>query len=413
MERSVIPERPRLRRVEAFPVTTDGHQMICLRDPSHVTEAVLMFPPPVLQIVAALDGEHTVLDIQEAETRRLGRLIYREEIERLIRTLDEHLFLEGQALDAARRAQAEAFRQSPVRRAFHAGKAYEADPTALRTWMDSFFAHPDGPGPIRPDRGGSRLTAVVAPHIDFHRGGPAYAWAYKTLAEAKPADLYVLLGTCHAGLDGPFALTLKPYDTPFGPLPVDHDFAEALSRRSGLDLFRGELGHRTEHAIEFQAVFLQYLFAGRREIRAVPILASFLHELMVTGKHPAQEPDVQRFIDALGETLASWPGRVCLVAGVDLAHVGPRFGDPAPVTDATLRQVGEEDLAMLAHVAAGDAEGFYQSVARDGDQRRICGLSPIYTLLRVVEGPGTLLKYAQWPDPQGTVTFASLSYSRT
>ena len=150
---------------------------------------------------------------------------------------------------------------------------------------------------------------------------------------------------------------------------------------------------------------------GAREIRAVPILASFLHELMVLGKDPAQDPEVQRFIEALGETLASWPGRVCLVGGVDLAHVGPRFGDPEPVTDVTLRQVAEENLAMLSHVTAGEAEGFFQSVARDGERRRICGLSPIYTLLRVVEGQGRLLKYAQWPDPQGAVTFASLTFS--
>ncbi len=408
----MIPEHPKLRPVEAFPVTADGRQLIGLRDPENVAETVFTFPPSVLPIVAALDGQQTILDIQEAETRRQGRLVYREEIERVIQTLDEQLFLEGPRLEAVRRALAEAFRQSPVRPAFHAGRAYETDPAALRTWMDSFFTHPEGPGPIRDDQPEARLTALLAPHIDFQRGGPAYAWAYKALAESLPADLYVILGTCHTGLDGPFAVTLKPYDTPFGPLSVDHDFIEALSRRSGLDLFRGELGHRTEHAIEFQAVFLQYLFAGRREIRAVAILASFLHELMALGKDPAQDSEVQRFVEALGGTLASWPGRICLVGGVDLAHVGPRFGDPEPVTDARLREVAEDDLTMLAHVTAADAEGFYQSVARDGDRRRVCGLSPIYTLLRVVEGQGSLLQYAQWPDPEGAVTFASVIFSQ-
>ena len=408
----MIPERPRLRPLEAFPITADGRQLICIRDPTNVSEAVLMFPPSVVPILAALDGEHSILDIQAAETRRQGRLVFGAEIERLIRTLDEHLFLDGPTLDAARRAQRELFHQSPVRPAFHAGKAYDGDPGALRTKIDSFFTHPEGPGLAQPEGPRRRLTGVLAPHIDFHRGGPAYAWAYKALGESEPADLYVILGTCHAGLDGPFAVTLKPYDTPFGPLAVDRDFVEALGRRSGLDLFEGELGHRTEHAIEFQAVFLQYLFAGRREVRTVPILASFLHELMALGKDPAQDSDVQRFVEALGETIASWPGKICLVGGVDLAHVGPRFGDSEPVTEAMLRRVAEEDLAMLAHVTTGDADGFYESVARDGDRRRICGLSPIYTLLRVMKGQGSLLRYAQWPDPQGTVTFASLVFSR-
>ncbi len=48
-------------------------------------------------------------------------------------------------------------------------------------------------------RKNARMTpkAIVAPHIDFHRGGPAYAWAYKSLVESAGADLYILLGTSH------------------------------------------------------------------------------------------------------------------------------------------------------------------------------------------------------------------------
>jgi hypothetical protein len=63
-------------------------------------------------------------------------------------------------------------------------------------------------------------------------------------------------------------------------------------------------------------------------------------------------------------------------------------------------------------VERGDADGFFEAVARDGDRRRICGLSPIYSLLRML-GPGAagaLRRYAQWPDPQGTVTFASVVF---
>src|SRR3990172_5901874 len=157
-----LPERPRLRPIEAFPLTTDGHQMIGLRDPSHVAEAVLMVPAAALPIVAALDGQHTILDIQEAETRRQGRLVFREEIERLVQILNEDLFLEGPTLEAARRAQAEAFHQSPVRPAFHAGKAYDADPGALRTKIDSFFTHPEGPGLAQPAGPRQRLPRGLA-----------------------------------------------------------------------------------------------------------------------------------------------------------------------------------------------------------------------------------------------------------
>jgi len=74
-------------------------------------------------------------------------------------------------------------------------------------------------------------------------------------------------------------------------------------------------------------------------------------------------------------------------------------------------EIGGADRAMLEAVEAGDAEGFFDSVARDGDARRICGLSPIYALLRGLGGTrGALKRYAQWPDPQGVVTFASVVF---
>ena len=66
---------------------------------------------------------------------------------------------------------------------------------------------------------------------------------------------------------------------------------------------------------------------------------------------------------------------------------------------------------MLEAVEAGDADAFFDSVRRDGDRRRICGLSPIYTLLRALGGArGTLRTYGQWPDPEGVVSFASLVF---
>jgi AmmeMemoRadiSam system protein B len=304
-------------------------------------------------------------------------------------------------------------REAPLRPATHAGGAYAGDPEALRTQMDGFFDAPDGPGTIRWADGAGGAPpprGLIAPHIDFHRGGPAYAWGYRDLAERCPADCFVILGTCHSGMADPFAVTLKGYDTPLGPAPVDREFVDALSRRAGQDLFASELSHRAEHSIEFQAVFLRYLFAGRREVTIVPVLASFVHEAIACGRTPEADPRVARFLDALAETIAALPRRICVIAGADLAHVGPRFGDPEEVTAGWLADVEREDRAMLAAVEAGDAAAFFESAARDGDRRRVCGLSPIYAALRALEGAqGTLRRYAQWPDPQGTVTFASVA----
>ncbi|MGH7277945.1 MAG: AmmeMemoRadiSam system protein B, partial [Candidatus Rokuibacteriota bacterium] len=293
----------------------------------------------------------------------------------------------------------------------HAGGAYAGEAAPLRAMMDGFFAPPDGPGAIAAASAEAPVRGLIAPHIDFHRGGPAYAWGYRDLAERCDADLFVIFGTCHAGMADPFALSRKDYDTPLGPAPIDRDFVEALARRARQDCFGCELAHRTEHSIEFQAVFLRYLFGGRRDVRIVPVLASFAHEALARGQRPEDDVRVARFLDALRDTVAASRRTVAFIAGADLAHVGPRFGDPDPVSTAALDQIGREDRAMLAGVAAGSAREFFDSVAADGDRRRICGLSPIYALLRSLPGtPGTLRHYGQWPDPQAVVTFASVVF---
>jgi AmmeMemoRadiSam system protein B len=211
----------------------------------------------------------------------------------------------------------------------------------------------------------------------------------------------------------PFALTRKDSVTPLGPAVVDRGFVEAVASRVGQDYLASELAHRGEHSIEFQAVFLRYLYAGRRDFTIVPILASFAHEALARGHGPEDDPRVPRFLEAVGEAIAASRRRVVVIAGADLAHVGPRFGDAHPVSSDDLRRIEREDREMLGAVEAGDARAFFDAVARDGDRRRICGYSPIYATLRVLGGGrGRLHRYGQWPDPQGVVTFAGVTFER-
>ena len=388
----------------------EGRRFVVLRDPAGYTASVLMLPAPLVEIVALFDGQRSLLDIQAELTRRHGEIVPRADIERLIATLDEHGFMDGARFAELRAAIDGGFLASPTRPAVHAGGAYSADVAELRAAMDGFFALPAGPGPIAA-RAGTGVAAVVAPHIDYHRGGPAYAWAYRDVAERCDADLFIIVGTCHAGMTHPFALTGKDYETPFGPAVVDRDFVERLVGRAQQECFAAEGAHRTEHSIEFQAVFLRYLYADRRDFTIVPILASFAHEALVHGQDVEQDRAVRRFLDALGETIATSGRRVALIAGADLAHVGPRFGDPAPIEAAERQRIEQEDRAMLDAVVAGDARGFFASVAGDGDRRRICGLSPIYAVLRMLGGrPGVLRHYGQSPDPQGVVSYASVVF---
>ena len=62
-----------------------------------------------------------------------------------------------------------------------------------------------------------------------------------------------------------------------------------------------------------------------------------------------------------------------------------------------------------------DPAGYYRIVAAEGDQRRICGLPPTYTLLNAVRPrQGKLLHYDQYVEPGGyeSVSFASMAFYR-
>jgi MEMO1 family protein len=407
-----LPDRPRLRLVEAFPIEQNGQRAVGLRDPAGFTDQVAVLPVPLLDIVSLFDGEHSLAEIRDIVAARHEGTITQEDIATVAERLDEAGFLDSPRFAARRQRIETEFASSVVRPAAHAGGAYAGEPAALRAQIEGFFRRPEGPGPAQRGASSDGLRGLLAPHIDFHRGGPTYAWAYREILERSDADLFVILGTCHAGMADPFAATLKAYETPLGPAAVDRDFVESLRRRYGHDLLASEGAHRVEHSIEFQAVMLRWALGDGRPFTVVPVLASFLHQAVWGGGEPEGDPRVPRFLDALAATIAASGRRVCLVGGVDLAHVGPRFGDAEPNTEAFLAEVEREDRAMLDAVVAGSASGFYESVARDGDARRICGLSPIYAFVRALPGArGRLIRYSQWPDPAGAVTFCAAAFT--
>ena len=138
-----------------------------------------------------------------------------------------------------------------------AGRSYPDDPDALRLLIDSFFE--DESGPRDSPRGSGVVTGLVAPHIDFGRGGPCFAWAYNELRDRDPADVYVVLGTGHTSRNL-FTTTRKVFETPLGDLEVDSTFVDRLAAYAPQDLFADEIAHKNEHSIEFQVVFLKYLF---------------------------------------------------------------------------------------------------------------------------------------------------------
>jgi len=404
-------EKPKLRELNAFPVNADGRQMICLQDPLHFTENPVFVPENAFFIITLFDGENTVLDIQEQFMRKYGSLLMSDQIRKVIDDLDSNLMLESDRFEEYKKQVTEDFARSSLRLAIHSGKAFESDPELLKYQFASYFAQPEGPGQPDPESL-SHIKGIVSPHIDFERGGFCYAWAYKEIIEKSDADLFVIFGTSHAPSKNHFILTNKDFQTPLGIASTDKNFISSILEKYKVNLFEDELIHKIEHSIEFQVVFLQYIL-GERDYQIIPILCSSFHKIIEENKLPSEVSAFSDFISAVRETISQSGRSVCFIAGADLTHVGKRFGDQIDLSSTLLRVIEMRDTEMLAYVEKLDADGFYTSIQKDGDDRKICGLPPIYTMLKVMDASnGKLLKYYQAHeyDTDSVVSFASLSF---
>jgi AmmeMemoRadiSam system protein B len=402
---------PAIRYIDAFPIEHEGQQLICLRDPEGIVQEQLLLTPPAFFIACQLNGQNGITDIQYAFARQFGgQILTAADVQQIVERLDQHGFLQTEPFFAKRQQVEDTFIASDIRPAYLAGTSYPGQPQQLRTFLDTFFTRQDGPGthPETLASNGRPARCLIAPHIDFHRGGHAYAHGYLAFSRCGRPQTVFVFGVAHASPPVPFILTQKDFETPFGVLKTDRAIVQQLAAVCDWDPYAHEMVHRTEHSIEFQAVMLAYLYGPN--VRIVPILCGFF------GPELAPEaaiPDgVGNFLTACREIIASAPEQFCVIAGADLAHVGRRFGDAFEVSDTIINTVAVRDQEDLQHVMAGHADRFYQSVMQDRNQRRVCGLNCIYAALKSIDGSiadGRLLHYDYAHDPAGgIVSFANV-----
>jgi AmmeMemoRadiSam system protein B len=396
-----------------FAVDLSGQPGVALRDPLLYAREIIAIPRDALAVIQHFTGTNTIEEIRDKLKEQYGQEVPLENIRFIAQELDEHHFLLSERFLLHKRRVDEEFHASPVRHPVHAGSGYSDEPKALDIEFGEYFSRA-GVDPASPGSGADETTAIIAPHISINAGGPSFAHAYGALMESVPADLYVILGIGHGGLERLFAGTAKDFETPLGTVKTHVDFMNDLNRRYDDALFDGEALHRTEHTIEFQTVFLKYILKDRPFFIA-PILASFPHQILSSDQFPEARGMVDRFVEALRGAISDFDGRVVMIASVDFAHVGVKYGDEGTVTTDDLAVVEKRDREMIELLEAEDSEGFLAHIASDDDRRRVCGFSALYVMLRVLESSkGILLSYdrTSMDEYNSTVTFAGMKFTR-
>ncbi len=389
----------KLRPMDAFKTKMDGKEFICLKDVEGIVDEIVALSPEAFFVAAHLDGRSEIVDIQAQFAKYFnGQIIYSDDITSLTEDLDKRGLLFTKNYEERKQKIDSDFKSSPVRPAHLRDKSYPADKQGLSEMINSFFDSDKGPS-ARPSKEKSRdLRACIAPHIDYMRGGFSYAHVYKQIAETKPKRTFIILGVAHSSPPTPFTITEKDFETPNGNAPVNREITGKLVSEFN-DSTKYEIVHRTEHSIELEVTFLKAVLDY--DFNIVPILCSSISR--------TDEPAVKDFIARLSEFIDS---DTLIISGADLAHVGPRFGDPYQVTERLIEWMSQEDHKSIEHIKSCDADGFFDSVMYDGNRRKVCGLSSIYTTLKLLKsGKGELLNYAYAPDPSGgIVSFASIVF---
>ena len=390
--------------LDIMPSPVDDRPGLLLRDSLHYSDAVLIVPPELIQCLTCFDGEKTERDLHEMLYRMSGDLRAGELGDQLGAALASSGFLEDETFAQLRDARHREFAEAPARLPAHAGSGYPDDAEELaevmRYWMGPAVSHAD------------KLIGIAAPHVSPEGGYESYRAAYSQLGPQLRDKTFVILGTSHYGAPDRFGLTRKSYVTPFGEARTDIALVDELAHAASDAIGMEDYCHSVEHSIEFQVIFLQSIFGP--DIRVLPVLCGSYFPSIYGGGMPEENDGVRRFLGSLGEIAAREEDRLCWVLGVDMAHMGVRYGDEfeAVANADEMLNVAGRDRQRMERIAAGDASGFWEMVRENRDDLKWCGSSPFYTFLKIrPDARGTIDRYEQWNiDPQSVVSFAGMSF---
>jgi AmmeMemoRadiSam system protein B len=395
----MLDEFPQLRRLNVQWTAWEGRSMVSLQDPLRLEGNGILVPQAAAPLLEMCDGTRSLDDLRTGFLLRTGVYLNASQVESMIQALDDACMLDNRHFQQVLGQVMDAYRSGPYRPPALAGGAYPQDPTQLRDTLDDYCRRAGSAS----DDGDGQVVGLISPHIDFDRGWRTYAKIWGRMAQAvENAELIMVLGTDHAGYPGSLNLTKQSYATPWGELPSDAALVGQLAEILGEDqAFSQEVHHVGEHSIELATVWLHYVNGGRPKT-VLPVLCGGPEPFLKAGAGEAA--NAWRAVNLLKDVAASRPTLV--VAAADISHVGPSFGDPAPIDAAGKGTVHASDQEWLEAACSGNSDTLRNHMVEHGDPTRICGATPIYLITAILgEARGLVVDYDQCPADN---TFGSL-----
>jgi len=359
----------------------EGKDFLYLQDPLMLSENSILIPAPIVPLLRILDGTKDINEIKTSLQTSVGLDLSIQKIQDLLDQLDRAFLLDNSNLKQIVLKSTEEYRNTPNRLMMHSGTVYPEDKDKAMEMISGFCEKNSMSSPSL-DTG--VLAGMLSPHIDFARGGDTYAAIWQAAAPSlQDIELVIIFGTDHYGGVSTITPTLQNYATPFGVLKTDVSIVKKLVEKLGHEtILAEELHHRSEHSIELASIWMHAFMKGI-SFRTIPVLCGSFYKYIENEEQPDKNPVIDETIDILSETMQD--RRTLIIAAGDLAHVGPVFGDNSHMVAASRHSLGLHDDESIAAICEGDADLFLQISRLEEDKRRICGLSPIYMMLKTIE----------------------------
>jgi len=155
------------------------------------------------------------------------------------------------------------------------------------------------------------IVAGIVPHAGWTFSGSLAAMVFSAIKQQhEKVHTFVIFGAAHSYFGASPAVSDRGvWETPLGEVMIDEELADAISKTGRA--VSDQRAHLSEHSIEVQVPFIQYLFAGAK---IVPVVVPPTGQAVALGT-------------SVGEIAGQQEGRkIVCIGSTDLTHYGPRYG---------------------------------------------------------------------------------------
>ena len=255
-----------------------------------------------------------------------------------------------------------------IRKSIASGSFYPADPDDLKKQIDGFMDNAELLGL-------QNIKAIISPHAGYVYSGQIAAYSFKQVIEIKYDSILVIAPSHAEYFDYTSVYHGDAYETPFGPVKIDKDRADALAESSSL-IQQSAYGHHDEHSLEVQLPFLQVIFG--KDMSIVPV---------VIGNQSRE--NIEELGSIAGELFSD--DNILVIASTDLSHYHPY--DTASGLD--------EKVSGL--IGSFDTGGLMEEFT--SDKAEMCGGGPVLAAMMISRVMGAdsskIIKYANSGDISG------------